>query len=86
MKTKTSTPQTTRSSSPDGRLAAALAEAQRLAAAISRKEPTTKVLAVRVSADFHLRLTKKAEGLGLPLAELLRVLLTDAADRLEALG
>ncbi len=83
MKTKTSTSQSPKSHPPDGRLAAALAEAQRLAAETSRREPASKVLAVRVSTAFHKRLSAQAEARKLPLAELVRVLLADAADRLD---
>lgn len=69
-----------------GRLAAALAQAQELAAAASRREPSTRVLAVRVPAELHARLMAAATARGLPLAELLRVLLVDAAERLDGLA
>jgi len=65
-----------------GRLADALAQAQEYAKLAARREPVSKVLAVRVPAALHDRLTAEAEARGLPLAELARILLAEALEAL----
>jgi predicted HicB family RNase H-like nuclease len=65
-----------------GRLAEALAKSQEYAKLAARREPASRVLAVRVPAPLHDRLAAEAEARGLPLAELARVLLAEALELL----
>jgi predicted HicB family RNase H-like nuclease len=67
-----------------GRLTDALAQAQEYAKLAARREPASKVLAVRVPAALHERLSAEAEARGLPLAELARVLLAEGLGLLGA--
>ena len=64
------------------RLAEALARSQDYIALARSREPSSKVLAVRVPVSLRDRLMAEAEARGLPLAEFVRVLLAAGVDAL----
>ena len=76
-RTKQPTPEAT---GAGGRLAEALAQAQHFAALAAQREPTSKVLGVRLPAKLYGQLVKAAESRGLTVAELARVILAAGLD------